>query len=74
MSRLKAGGMKWAPSTWRNRMREALYDFLKEPHDVLSYRGGGRVSVRVVDILNSPKVQRQVEAVRRLQRTIKRTV
>lgn len=37
--------------------------FKKAP---LSYEGGGRVSVPVSRILKSPKVQRQVEAARRL--------
>lgn len=39
--------------------------------NVLSYRGGGRVSVPIVDILNSPKVRRQVEEVRKLEKAAK---
>jgi hypothetical protein len=34
--------------------------------DTLSFVGNGKVSVRVVDIVNSPKVQRQVQAAREL--------
>jgi hypothetical protein len=35
----------------------------------LSYEGGGKISVAVRDIINSPKVQRHVLAVREIERT-----
>jgi hypothetical protein len=34
--------------------------------DKLSYTGGGKVSVPISSIINSPKVQRQVDGVREI--------
>ena len=34
--------------------------------NVLDYSGGGKISVSVADIVNSPRVQKQVAAVRRI--------
>jgi len=36
------------------------------PHSKLSYAGGGKVSVSVSSIVNSPKVQRQVSVVKEI--------
>jgi hypothetical protein len=43
---------------------------MKGPADYprLSFEGGGRVSVDVDDLLRSPNVQRQVAAMRKIQR------